>query len=53
MLYVEKTPLKKNYNPWANKKFQKMLKNFNITLVPINKCNIKNLINTNYKDDHH
>ena len=38
------------YHPWANNKFQKILKDFNITLAPINKCNIKNLINDNYKD---
>ena len=36
--------------PWANNKFQKIFKDFNITLAPINKCNIKNLINANYKD---
>ena len=29
------------YLPWANNKFQKIFKEFNITLAPINKFNIK------------
>jgi hypothetical protein len=35
------------YNPRAYEKFQKVFKDFNITLVPTDKCNIKNLINAN------
>ena len=31
-------------------KFQKIFKDFNITLVSNNKYNIKNLINANYKE---
>jgi hypothetical protein len=53
------------YHPQARNKFQKIFKefwhllinltlkifkDFNITLAPINKCNIKNLIKANYKD---
>jgi hypothetical protein len=38
------------YHPWANNKFQKIFKEFNITLAPFNKFNIKNVINANYKD---
>jgi len=38
------------YHPWANNKFQKLFKEFNITLAPINKFNIKNLMDPNYKD---
>ena len=29
------------YHPWANNKFQKVFKEFNITLAPINKFNMK------------
>ena len=38
------------YHPWANNKFQKIFKEFNIILAPINKFNIKNPINANYKE---
>ena len=38
------------YHPWANQKFKKIFKEFNITLAPINKCNIINLIKANHKD---
>ena len=38
------------HHPWAKNKFQKIFKELNITLAPINKYNIKNLINANYKD---
>ena len=38
------------YHPWAKNKFLKIFKDFNITLAPINKYNIKNLIKANYKD---
>jgi hypothetical protein len=38
------------YHPWTNNKFQKIFKEFNFTLEPINKFNIKNLINVNYKE---
>ena len=41
------------YHRWANKKFQKIFKDFNITLVPTNKYNIKNLINADHKDKNH
>ena len=36
------------YYPWANNR--KIFKDFNFTLEPINKCNIKNLIKANYND---
>jgi hypothetical protein len=36
------------YHPWTNNRFQKIFKDFDIILVPINKCNIKNLIKANY-----
>ena len=47
-LWIPLTKKKITYNPWVNNKFQKILKDFNITLALINKCNNKKLINTNY-----
>ena len=47
----EDTSYKKfTFHPWANQKFQKIFKEFNITVAPINEYNIKNLIKTNHKD---
>ena len=39
-----------SYHYSTNNKFQKIFKGFNITLAPINECNIKIWIKANYKD---
>ena len=38
LIKKDTTCKKCTYHPWANKKFQKIFKDFNITLVPTNKC---------------
>lgn len=47
----EKTIFKKfTFHPWATQKFQKIFKEYNISLSAYNKYSIKNLTNTNHCD---
>ena len=39
------------YHPWARNKFNKIFRHRNIVLMPQNKFSIKNLLNSNLKDN--
>ena len=49
--FKDVTYKKFTYHPWAHNKFSKIFKHHNIVLMPQNKYSIKNLLNSNLKDD--